>query len=152
MTDPLELFEAEHEVALAALARLETAALALRRGENHAVQLAVARDVHLLLTGPVRWHNEKEEAALFPELGADAPLAPFREEHETLWRLEQDLHDALAAGDHPRVARVSLDIVELLRAHIERENQALFPLARERLGPIGLLRVAERLAGFRGAS
>jgi hemerythrin-like domain-containing protein len=98
-----------------------------------------------------RWHNEKEEAALFPELGVDAPLAPFRDEHQALWRLEEDLHDALTASDHQRVARVSLDIVELLRAHIARENQALFPLARERLGSVGLLRVAERLAGYRGA-
>jgi len=152
VTDPLDLFEAEHDVALAALTRLETAALALRRGDNPDVHFAVARDVHLLLTGPVRWHNEKEEAALFPELGEDAPLGPFRDEHQTLWRLEEDLHNALAAGDGQRVARVSLDIVELLRAHIERENQALFPLARERLGPLGLLRVAERLAQYRGTS
>jgi hemerythrin-like domain-containing protein len=145
VTDPLDLLIAEHDVALAALDRLEEAALALRRGDAAEAHLATLAEVNLLLTGPVRRHNEKEEMALFPELGPDAPLGPFLEEHQTLWRLEQELGQAVTAPQPDRAARLALDIVDLLRAHIHRENEALFPLARERLGNAGLARVAARL-------
>jgi hemerythrin-like domain-containing protein len=145
MADPLQRFEAEHETALAALERLEQAALELRARGPADPHLAVARDVQALLAGAVREHNESEERALFPFLGQDAPLEPFLEEHQTLWRLEGDLAGALQRRDGPRVADLSLEIVGLLRAHIERENQVLFPMARALLGPEGLAAVARAL-------
>jgi hypothetical protein len=124
--DPLHHFEEEHEVALAALERLERAGEALRGAEPPAPHFAAAREVHGLLCGAVRQHNEDEERALFPVLGEDAPLGPFLEEHEILWRLEADLGGALDRKDRARVARGS--IVDLLRP-IPRENDAL-PMAR----------------------
>ena len=97
-TDPIRRFEEEHTVALAALDRLEAAAEALRSGARAEPQLAIAREVHGLLCGAVRQHNEDEERALFPVLGESAPLAPFLEEHETLWSLEAGLKTALHAN------------------------------------------------------
>ncbi len=144
-TDPLRRFEAEHEVALAALARLEQAAHALRLGGPVEAQFAVAREVHGLLCGAVRQHNEDEERALFPALGDEAPLGPFLEEHQTLWRLEEILARALDHREPEGVARVSLEIVDLLKGHIRRENEVLFPMARALLGPDGLAAVMTRL-------
>lgn len=143
--DPLRHFETEHEEALAALARLEGAAEGLRASEPAQPHLGVAREVHAVLAGAVREHNEAEERALFPFLGADAPLQPFLEEHQTLWTLEERLGEALARGDAVLVADLGLEIVQLLRAHIQRENDMLFPLARAHLGPEGLAAVAEVL-------
>ena len=143
--DPLHRFEAEHEEALAALARLEAAALALRRGEPGAPHLAAACAVHNLLTSAVKDHNESEERALFPLIGDGAPVAPFVEEHGALRELERQLGLALASGAAGRVPAPALAIVDLLRAHIARENVVLFPLARELLGPAGLAEVARRL-------
>lgn len=143
--DPLHRFEAEHEVALAALERLERAGEALGDSGPPEPHLATAREVHGLLCGAVRRHNEDEERALFPVLGEDAPLGPFLEEHEILWRLEADLGDALDRGDRDRVARLALEIVDLLRTHIRRENEVLFPMARALLGADGLAIVARRL-------
>jgi len=61
-TDPIRRFEEEHEVALAALERLEQAAHALRDGGPVVEpQFAVAREVHGLLCDAVRHHNEDEE-------------------------------------------------------------------------------------------
>jgi hemerythrin-like domain-containing protein len=145
--DPICRFEEEHEVALAALARLEQAAHALRHGGPVEPQFAVAHEVHGLLCGAVRQHNEDEERALFPALGDEAPLGPFLEEHQTLWRLEEDLARALDHREAEGVARVSLEIVDLLGAHIRRENDVLFPMARALLGPEGLAVVARRLGG-----
>jgi hemerythrin-like domain-containing protein len=143
--DPIRRFEEEHDVALAALERLEAAAEALRSGLAAESHFASAREVHGLLCGAVRQHNEDEERALFPLLGEDAPLGPFLEEHETLWKLEEDLVAALDRADGERVARVALEIVDLLRTHIRRENEVLFPMARALLGADGLAMVAKEL-------
>lgn len=137
IADPIRRFEEEHDVALAALARLEAAAAAR--------DFATAGAVLELLRGDVRRHNEDEEAALFPLLGTEAPLAPFVDEHVIFRRLESELSEALTRQDGAAVAQVSLDIVQLLRAHIARENTVLFPAARALLGPEGLAEVARRL-------
>lgn len=143
--DPLLQFEAEHEVALTALERLERAAEALRESGPAEPHFATAREVHGLLCGAVRQHNEAEERALFPVLGEDAPLGPFLQEHEILWSLEAELGRALERADRAGAARVALEIVDLLRIHIRRENEVLFPMARALLGAEGLAIVARRL-------
>jgi hemerythrin-like domain-containing protein len=143
--DPIRRFEEEHTVALAALDRLEAAAEMLRTGGPAEPPLAIAREVHGLLCGAVRQHNEDEERALFPLLGEDAPIGPFLEEHETLWKLEAELLTAIDRGARDQVARQALEIVDLLRTHIRRENDVLFPMARALLGAEGLAIVAENL-------
>lgn len=143
--DPIRRFEEEHVEALAALVRLEEAAEALRRGGPSEPHFTTAREVHGLLCGAVRQHNEDEERALFPVLGEDAPIGPFLEEHETLRKLENDLAVSIDRGDRDAVARQALEIVDLLRTHIERENAVLFPMARALLGAEGLAIVANEL-------
>jgi hemerythrin-like domain-containing protein len=150
--NPLARFAREHEEALAALAVLERAAEGLRGHGDPAPHFAAARDAHAFLAGPVKTHNENEERALFPELGDEAPTAPFADDHLALWRLEEELEQALRAEDSERAAAAGLEIVDLLRAHIARENEVLFPMARERLGVEGLARVARRLEGWRAGS
>lgn len=143
--DPLVRFEAEHQEALLVLGRLEGAALALRRGGDAAPYLAATLEAHAFLAGAVRAHNDNEERALFPLLGDDAPTAIFIEEHQQLRGLEVELARAARQGDAAATAAVALELVELLRAHIAREDDVLFPMARERLGPAGLAQVAAQL-------
>jgi hemerythrin-like domain-containing protein len=145
MTDPLLRFEAEHEEALEALARLEASALALQQGEPASPHFATVRAVHAALITAVKDHNEAEERALFPLLGDEAPTALFVEEHVALRDLERDLGHGLATGESGRVAAAALLIVDLLRAHIARENEVLFPMARGLLGAAGLAELARRL-------
>lgn len=144
--DPLIRFQAEHQEALTVLSRLEAAALALRRGGDPGPYLAATLEAHAFLSTAVRAHNDNEELALFPLLGDDAPTAVFIEEHQRLRELERDLARVARAGDARATADVAIETVELLRAHIAREDDVLFPLARERLGPGGLAQVAARLA------
>jgi hemerythrin-like domain-containing protein len=143
--DPLVRFQAEHQEALMVLGRLEGAALALRRATDAAANLAPVLEAHAFLSTAVRAHNDNEERALFPLLGDDAPTAVFIEEHRELRVLEAELARVARAGDVRRTADVALEVVELLRAHIAREDDVLFPMARERLGPAGLAEVAARL-------
>lgn len=147
LDDPLRRFEREHVEALAALERLEGAVQSLKRGENPSGHLGAAREVQSFLRTAVREHNENEERALFVCLGEDAPLAPFEQEHRELRVLERRLAAALD-GRNPtqEVPPVAAELIDLLRAHIAREDEVLFPMARALLGPEGLARVARRLA------
>ena len=146
ITDPLGWFGMEHEQALAALDRLERAATALAAGEAPDPHLRTVRQVRETLTTTVREHNENEERALFPLICEALPCEPFRQEHVRLRALEQRLDHALE-GPHPErdVPPVARTLAELLRAHIRREDEVLFPAARQLLGAEGLERVASRL-------
>lgn len=142
--DPIARFEREHDEALEILERLEGAIERLLAGEDPVRDLRTVADAHAFLAGAVRRHNEDEERALFPLLD-DAPTDVFVEEHRTLRELEEALLKAARASDAPTTARTALPLIELLRSHIRRENEVLFPLARQRLGAKGMAEVARRL-------
>ncbi len=146
IADPLRRFEEEHQQALAALRRLEAAALALEGGAAPGPQLEIIREVHTILTTAVRAHNDNEEAALFPVLGDQAPSTSFIEQHRELRALEERLGRELdRSASEQAVVATALAIVELLRTHIAREDEVLFPMARALLGAEGLAVVAQQL-------
>jgi hemerythrin-like domain-containing protein len=146
VTDPLVRFSMEHEQALAALDRLERAAVALAARDPAEPHLRTVREVCETLVTTVREHNENEERVLFPLICEDAPCQLFEEEHVALRELEQRLQQALD-GPHPErdIPPVAHALVDLLKAHIEREDQVLFPMARALLGEEGLARIARML-------
>lgn len=92
-------------------------------------------------------HHQKEEQVLFPAL-CDAglpkdggPVGVMLFEHDAgrdhIRGIEQSL-DAAAAGDanaRQRLIQGTLEYVELLRAHIQKENMVLFPMAERVLDP-----------------
>ncbi len=146
MDDPITRFEEEHRHALRVLDELESAVVEVERGESLTLNLVRIREAHRFISSAVRQHNENEERALFRLLGEEAPTGVFVEEHAELRELEQQLADALespepAAGVGPPAHA----LVGLLRAHIEREDQVLFPLARTLLGETGLRQVGALL-------
>jgi len=148
VADPLLRFGDEHRHALRELDVLEQAIDGLESGKPAEPLLAAVSDVHVFLRTAVKEHNENEEAALFPHLGEDAPTAIFVEEHATLRALEKRLGEALRAHDAAdAVCEPAREIVGLLRAHIQREDEALFPMARNILGPEGLALVSRSLQG-----
>lgn len=149
MIDPIQRFEQEHQHALAELEKLEAAARALAgaTGNVAETQLEAARAAHEFLSTAVREHNENEELALFSVLGDEAPTEPFVEDHVAIRAMERRLQAAIEARDPAETAAAGLAIVDVLRDHIDREDNALFPMARELLGPEGLLEVARRLDG-----
>lgn len=144
--DPLARFTWDHAEVLRLLGRLEHAGEALRGGAEPVHHVETAAEVLDVLRSRVRRHNEEEERALFPELGGEAPVGPFHEDHETLRRLEDTLDRAIRTFDVELISVTALDIASLLRAHIVREEEVLFPMARGLLGEDGLARVARRLA------
>ncbi len=130
MTRPTDLLRDEHSVILGALDLFERAADRAEAGG------AVA---DAWWTGAVAWlrafadknHHAKEEAALFPAMvkagvpSEGGPIAVMLEEHVEGRRLVSTIDTAAGAA---RLAACRA-YVALLRAHIEKENGIVFPLA-----------------------
>jgi hypothetical protein len=83
-------------------------------------------------------HHQREEKVLFPALharGIDGPPAVMAAEHVELRALKHELVDlAVKATDgdpskHEPLRRVAHQLVSMLRAHIEKEDTILYPMA-----------------------
>ena len=118
----------EHVVILRALAIVERLGERLAAG-GPVSDATVAELVHLLRTFADRCHHGKEEDHLFPALqakGAGDALPVFLDEHE---EGRGYLRTLAGEGSPAERAAAARRYVGLLRGHIERENEVLFPLA-----------------------
>lgn len=122
----------EHEVFLRALTLLERLGQGLRAGT------AVDRDalawlIDFFRTFVDKCHHGKEEQHLFPALERHGvprdggPLGVMLLEHEH----GRALLRAMSQGDDRAVAEAIRGYVTLLRAHIDKENGVLFPIAEQ---------------------
>ena len=130
MTTPTQVLREEHRLIVRALDTLEIAGDRVGRG-------APLPDhwwsdlIHWLRAFADRNHHAKEERSLFPAMvkagvpSDDGPIAVMLEEHSQGRALIQSMETVEPAH---RAATVR-DYVALLRAHIDKENQVVFPLA-----------------------
>lgn len=122
----------------------------------------------------VKAHNQKEEDALFPILSPYMPspsiIDVIVEEHRELWDQEEDLQGLLTSllGDHEElwaeedrldallaspdaeenaeaIAQSAYNIIYMLRDHINKENQILFPSAEAMLSEAEVQEVASKM-------
>jgi hemerythrin-like domain-containing protein len=135
-----EILMSEHRVIETVLACLEK--IADEAGSSRAIDVGDARDVVAFLqTFADRCHHMKEEDRLFPAMERcgiprDAgPTAVMRHEHELgrghVRRMEAAV-DAFERGDAAAAGRFATEshaFVGLLREHIAKEDQILFPMA-----------------------
>jgi regulator of cell morphogenesis and NO signaling len=119
----------EHEVAQEKLAQLDQA-IAVQ--DWKAVQI-----VAQWLFDELKLHNEAEERWLFPrmqeKLGqGPGPIAAMCMEHRHIWGHEEALMTSLAhlpPMNSAETIRHAQEIVEVLSAHIFKENNVLYPMA-----------------------
>lgn len=102
-------------------------------------------DIHLL----------REERILFPSLEAflprdSGPLAVMLAEHEDLRTDEAKMKELLASGSGASAGlrEVALRFVAVLKAHIQKEDNILFPMAEMHLNPADKERIARELPEF----
>jgi hemerythrin-like domain-containing protein len=140
---PTHILKAEHEIILQALDCLERVAESAVSG---VIDLASARDLlDFFAVFADRCHHAKEEECLFPRLidhglpRNAGPLAVMLAEHEEGRRAVSGMRAALQAFEQGggeacrRFSAAARSYAELLRAHIEKENHVLFPMAEEML-------------------
>jgi len=152
MTDPIEQLMHEHQEGLAALDRLEKDARQVAaEGLSPATREAMGQAISFI-NGEIRGHNEKEEEVLFPALAPflpnpGGPVDVMLAEHRDLWTLNDRLVTALAepSPDRANLSQTALGIVQLLRSHISKEDNILYPMARRFLGEEGLAEVARKV-------
>ena len=147
MKTPTDILRDEHILILRGLDALEAAAQCLQSG-------APAREEWW--TELLAWlrgfadqnHHAKEENFLFPAMikaGVPAeggPIDVMLEEHEQ----GRALIHAMAASGGAKRAAYARKYVDLLRAHIEKENGVLFPLAETVLEEAGQIHLHHEFA------
>jgi len=127
----------EHGVIYALLNETERAA----REETDAGALrAVARMLHAALEPHARIENEVLFTALEPAIGEAGPLACMRHEHT---EIESALDEACRADDLETIQRSLRQVILVARDHFAKEENVLFPMARQAIGQAAL----EGLAG-----
>ena len=136
---PLDMLRDEHEIILRVLAALEGWLNQLEAGKP--VRTETLRQAVQFFRGFADGcHHHKEEELLFPKLEEGGPFGPVSvmlEEHEegrTLVRGMSEAGERLESEAGRRgVLECGRQYVALLRAHIDKENGVLFPLAERML-------------------
>lgn len=136
---PTEILMEEHQVILTVLDAAEKEAARIRDGgkvDTHRLEMMV----DFIRNFADRCHHAKEEKCLFPgmiERGIPedgGPIGVMLAEHELGRGCVHALADAIpgAAGGNPEAVEQVLSsiasYVELLRGHIAKEDQVLFPM------------------------
>lgn len=125
----------EHDEALRRLALME-------KGARSGDWVAVA-SVAKWLYDELKTHNEAEEQFLFPLMdpmfgGGHGPTDCMRSEHRAIWAATLELQEQVKTGspaDSGRATTLALQIAGELGAHIDKENNVLYPMAERMLGP-----------------
>jgi hemerythrin-like domain-containing protein len=172
--NPFDVFVEEHNHGLAALEKMEQGADSLLENGYSAEALSLIREANEFIKTEVKAHNQKEEDALFPVLGPHMPSPSIIDvivaEHRDLWDKEQDLQSLLASilGDHEElwaeedrleallnssdaadktaaITTSAYNIIYMLRDHIDKENQILFPSAQSILNEAEVAEVAKKM-------
>ena len=130
----------EHEGILAMLAVVEAAALRLRDGKPIPIDL-MFNAAEFFRNFADKCHHGKEEDRLFPKMvqygipDIGGPIGVMKAEHvqgRALTRAMRVASEDYAKGNAnvvPGLVENTLEYVELLRAHIAKENNVLFPIA-----------------------
>jgi hemerythrin-like domain-containing protein len=148
MTATIDLLSTQHQDVLAHLAVVESETLT--HDDSDLAGFAT------FLEGEVLQHFTLEEQALFPLLAGHlssehGPLAVMHAEHATFRELLASLTIALRAGNRDAQRRHAAELIELLRAHIAKEDHVLFPMAARLLSAAEQGEVDRRAAAL-GAS
>jgi hemerythrin-like domain-containing protein len=133
MSTTIELLGKQHREVLAELTAVEQR---LQAGDV----AAAAPGLATYLQREVVQHFVLEEEALFPVLArhlspTHGPLAVMNAEHAAFRDLLGALEAANAVGDTARQQVHADGIIDLLRGHIAKEDQILFPMALRLLQP-----------------
>lgn len=148
---PIEELMAEHQGILAMLDVLEKMAGLAEAGQKPDPEDGAAV-VDFIRTFADKCHHGKEEDLLFPALEAagiprqGGPVGVMLHEHDVGRSFVKGMDEALGAGAAALFAANARGYVELLRAHIGKEDHVLFKMAARALTPAKLEELSKAFA------
>lgn len=160
MNDPIETLMNEHRLIEKVLDSLErfTAAAGSEEGVD---RKTVGEFAEFIREFADRCHHGKEEEILFTALEQGGmppgmgPVAVMKQEHEIgralvrrISAVAQGGDGILDEGETAELRAAAGDFIQLLRAHIQKEDQILFPMARNMLRPDAYSDVGARFEAF----
>ena len=138
-----DAFLGEHGVFYAQFSHLEQVIPQL-------ADLALVQAHGALLTAALETHAHLEEELLFsalePHLGQGGPLAVMRMEHQ---QIEEGLARLPGLGELASAQQLLLRVVQVARGHFAKEEQVLYPMARQALGEAKLVELGAHWAELR---
>jgi hemerythrin-like domain-containing protein len=153
--DPSDELRHEHEAVLVVVAAMEREVDAVRAGRPIDGD-AVAKMVDFTRNFTDGCHHTKEEKVLFPLMeersqAAGGPVSVMLSEHEAGRAAVRAIADNLPAAGRDEAARTAVvdnlaAYSDLLRMHIHKENEVLFPLAGQIFGEDDRRHVASEFA------
>jgi len=146
--DPVARLENTHRRMGDELTALEVAAHA---GDRQGLDMALD-----FFASAAKRHHEDEEASLFPRLREDPGLVPLLDglaaDHRAHEEARREIEGLLrGSGDVQAVAASVARFVDMVRAHIEKEDVELLPAAERMLDARTREVVAEEMRGRRRA-
>lgn len=159
MSDPIETLMKEHRLIERVLDSLDLFSAGLSGGSVDE-RLALESYAEFFRAFADHCHHGKEEKLLFEKLkehgmpAESGPLAVMRQEHEVGRSVVRELRaiadgrGALTIDELDRARKASAEYVGLLRAHIQKEDNVLFALARRMLPAAVLSDLAGRFTAF----
>ena len=147
-----DLLTQEHKTILRALDILDHMAARIKEDQPLAVE-DVETILHFLRAFADNQHQAKEESALFPELlrtsaANGAPLRQMIFEHDQERSLVEGLEDSLRTKRGMEFVHFANRLTGLIRTHIRKEDNILFPMAERCLSPEQDERVTTELNQF----
>jgi len=140
---PLAVLIREHDDILNTLNRLENAVAKIEKLDSYDADNDVfdeLKEVGKLLLETEK-HHEREEEALFPEVdekGITGPTRIMRMEHDDLWPYKEEIAELSNNADKMdfdefkrQLKKLSEFLILTLRDHIYKENNILYPTAKE---------------------
>ena len=147
--DPIHLLKKEHDTTLDLLDRMEFAVADLN-GPRRTQALETLQMGLDSLQKEIRAHAKLEEEVLYPALGRHVPQQTVQvmlEEHKELWWEMDQLHDALRRHEPPfnEIRWHAIALIDLLRRHIDKENNVIFLMTAQMLSEQEYRDLAEAL-------
>ena len=141
MVDPIQELMDEHRI-------IEKVLTALSAAAAQGVLLKFyERAVDFIANFADKCHHSKEEEQLFPVLEEKGiprdggPIGCMCDEHKIGRDHVRRMRELITAGDYVGLRRESLNYVALLRDHIQKEDNVLFPMGRRVLSEDDLQRL-----------
>ncbi len=131
MVTPLDVIPSFHQGLRNAMREIDDAAYKAAAGDGN---LSSAVERLRFFSEVLKWHADGEDELVFPAMDKVAPLVAkaYLHDHHEFDTMTEGLAKIAAASDALVAARETAALIAVLRIHLDKEDEHLYPILRER--------------------